>query len=104
MIAVGTFSAYVLESDNADSRIRDLGDAYWLALATITTIGYGDVAPVTALGRAVGAFLIKTAAPNDHRRSQRSNQEKSRQHRKPHTGRSRGTTPDDQALNSRKQI
>jgi voltage-gated potassium channel len=67
VIAVGTFSSYVLESDNADSRIRELGDAYWLALVTITTIGYSDVAPVTVLGRAVGAFLIKTAASNDHR-------------------------------------
>jgi voltage-gated potassium channel len=47
VIAVGAFSSYVLESDNADSRIREFGDAYWLALFTITTIGYSDVAPVT---------------------------------------------------------
>jgi hypothetical protein len=63
VVAVGTFSAYVLESDNADSRISDLGDAFCWALATITSVGYGDVAPVTALGRAVDAFLIKTATP-----------------------------------------
>jgi voltage-gated potassium channel len=47
VIAVGAFSSYVPESDNADSRIREFGDAYWLALFTITTIGYSDVAPVT---------------------------------------------------------
>jgi hypothetical protein len=102
---VGTFSAYVLESDNADSRISDLGDAFCWALATITPVGYSDVAPVTALGRAVDAFLIKTAtpkAPTDEVKE--AIKKKSRQHRKPHTGRSRGTTPDDQALNSGKQI
>lgn len=33
-------------------RIRDLGDAFRWALATVATVSYGDIVPVTALGRA----------------------------------------------------
>jgi voltage-gated potassium channel len=58
VVSVGTFSAYLLESDIPGARIRDLGDAFWWALATVTTVGYGDVVPVTIFGRAVGAVLM----------------------------------------------
>jgi len=58
VVSVGTFSAYLLESDIPGARIRDLGDAFWWALAPVTTVGYGDVVPVTIFGRAVGAVLM----------------------------------------------
>ncbi len=58
VVLVGAFSVYLLEADVPDARIRDLGDAFWWALATVTTVGYGDVVPVTVIGRAVGAVLM----------------------------------------------
>ena len=43
---------------NADGSISDVESALWWAAATVTTVGYGDVTPVTAAGRGVGVFLM----------------------------------------------
>jgi voltage-gated potassium channel len=37
-----------------------IGLAYWWAVTTVTTVGYGDVVPVTVGGRIVGAMLMLT--------------------------------------------
>ena len=42
----------------AGGTIETIDDALWWAIATVTTVGYGDVAPVTALGRAAGSLLM----------------------------------------------
>ena len=44
---------YVSEPD-----VRNLGDGLWWALVTITTVGYGDITPVTTLGRVVASSLM----------------------------------------------
>jgi len=45
---------------NAGGPIRSLQDAMWWGVVTITTVGYGDMYPVTGLGRIVGTFLMVT--------------------------------------------
>ncbi len=44
---------YVSEPD-----VRNLSDGIWWALVTITTVGYGDITPVTTLGRVVASSLM----------------------------------------------
>ncbi|PVZ94862.1 ion transporter [Amnibacterium flavum] len=40
------------------ANITSFGDAIWWACATITTVGYGDVYPVTVLGRVIAVGLM----------------------------------------------
>ncbi|GAB3622448.1 potassium channel family protein [Mariniluteicoccus endophyticus] len=46
------------ERGHPDATILNLGDALWWALTTMTTVGYGDLHPVTGVGRLVGATLM----------------------------------------------
>ncbi|WP_420614297.1 potassium channel family protein [Candidatus Spongiisocius sp.] len=41
-----------------DSSIDSFPDALWWSIATVTTVGYGDVVPVTAPGRACAYVLM----------------------------------------------
>ena len=40
------------------SSIRSFGDAFWWALTTVTTVGYGDRYPVSGAGRFVAGGLM----------------------------------------------
>ena len=54
---LGGTSMYLVEvRDNPD--ITTLLDGMWWALVTTTTVGFGDIAPVTGLGRLVGAAMM----------------------------------------------
>jgi voltage-gated potassium channel len=55
-----TSSVLVLqfEARSPDANITTGGDALWWAVVTITTVGYGDKYPVTALGRLTGVAVM----------------------------------------------
>ena len=49
---------YLIESPHEDAQITNLIDAFWWTTATVTTVGYGDVVPVTEIGRLMGIVLM----------------------------------------------
>jgi voltage-gated potassium channel len=51
---------YVFEGDNDNPNIHTLFDAFYWALITISTVGYGDISPVTPEGRVVSMLIIMT--------------------------------------------
>lgn len=58
LVFVGALAVLDVEQSAPDAKILTFGDALWWAVATITTVGYGDMYPVTALGRIVAAALM----------------------------------------------
>jgi hypothetical protein len=56
LMTVGAVLARMVEPDVFTS----IGLAYWWAVTTVTTVGYGDVVPKDTEGRLVGAMLMLT--------------------------------------------
>lgn len=60
LILVLTVAGVVLifERGNPHATITSYPDALWWALSTVTTVGYGDIYPVTSGGRLAGLLLM----------------------------------------------
>jgi voltage-gated potassium channel len=48
---------YYIEHDDQPEQFASIGDSFWWAVATLTTVGYGDVYPVTALGKLLSGII-----------------------------------------------
>ncbi len=46
-----------IEKNAPGAVILNEGDGLWFAITTVTGVGYGDMVPVTVMGRIVAAFL-----------------------------------------------
>jgi voltage-gated potassium channel len=46
------------EAQSKNTAIRSLPDAIWYAVVTLTTVGYGDMYPVTTGGKIIGYFFV----------------------------------------------
>ncbi len=58
VVFVSAVLIYVMEANNPDSPINSLFDAFYWALVTISTVGFGDIVPITDAGRAIAMIII----------------------------------------------
>ena len=63
LVFVAALAELDVERDAIGSHIHNFGDAIWWACVTITSVGYGDISPVTFVGRliAVGVMIAGIA-------------------------------------------
>jgi len=55
---IGAWLSLTFEYYHAASKIHSMPEALWWAIVTMTTTGYGDIVPVTWLGRGAGVLLM----------------------------------------------
>lgn len=58
IIFISTVMIYVMEANEPDSSINTIFDAFYWSIVTISTVGYGDITPVTNEGRFVAIVII----------------------------------------------
>ena len=49
---------FMIESGRPGTAFTDLGTSVYWAIVTMTTVGYGDITPVTPIGRLLSAFVM----------------------------------------------
>jgi len=58
IVTVGSFVIFSVESQHPDSQINSMLDAVWWTVDTATTVGYGDIVPVTNTGKIIAIFFM----------------------------------------------
>jgi voltage-gated potassium channel len=58
VLFLASVAAYYLERDVQPATFGSVPAALWWAVVTLTTVGYGDVVPITPLGRLIAAVVM----------------------------------------------
>ncbi len=58
VMTVGAVVVFYFERNRSAEHFESIYDAVWWALVTMTTVGYGDMVPVTIGGRIAGVFIM----------------------------------------------
>ena len=56
-LLIASTGIYIFEKDAQPDKFGSIPESMWWAIATLTTIGYGDVTPITAMGKLFGAII-----------------------------------------------
>ena len=58
MLILASSGIYLVEKDAQPEKFGSIPQAMWWSIVTLTTVGYGDVYPVTTLGKIFGSVII----------------------------------------------
>lgn len=57
LIVISSSLMYIVEHEAQPEQFSSIPATMWWAVATLTTIGYGDIYPITALGKLLGSII-----------------------------------------------
>ncbi|NET31297.1 MAG: ion transporter [Cyanothece sp. SIO1E1] len=57
LLLISSSVMYNLENEAQPDKFPDIISTFWWAIATLTTVGYGDVFPITPLGKFFGGII-----------------------------------------------
>jgi voltage-gated potassium channel len=57
VLLLASFLMYYIEGDKQPDKFPNIIASFWWAVATLTTVGYGDVYPITALGKVISGVI-----------------------------------------------
>lgn len=57
LLLFGATALYLVEGDVQPEKFGSIPRALWWSIITLTTVGYGDVSPITPLGKVMAAFV-----------------------------------------------
>lgn len=57
LLVLASSGAYLAEHEAQPEKFGSIPEAMWWAMVTLTTLGYGDVVPITVLGRVFGSLV-----------------------------------------------
>jgi voltage-gated potassium channel len=57
LMLIAAYLMYEIESIKQPVVFKNIIDAFWWAVATLTTVGYGDIYPITTLGRVLAGVI-----------------------------------------------
>lgn len=60
LIIISSTGIYIVEGDVQPEEFGSIPRSLWWATVTLTTVGYGDVVPITTLGRMLGIVIVIT--------------------------------------------
>ncbi len=57
LLIVSSTLMFYLENESQPEAFNNIGQSLWWAVATLTTVGYGDIYPVTLVGKILGSII-----------------------------------------------
>lgn len=57
IILISSTLIFYIESEVQPEKFPNIISSFWWAIATLTTVGYGDIYPITALGKVLASII-----------------------------------------------